>query len=242
LLEKTVWVALNMSKRKNVKRGGGNQVSAILRADRIMNPRPMPFVSNTHLTKRFRFLCSISNSPYSISPCKLGALEAICTVVSTQVTQIFSQVRVRSIEMWCGESSLGGTATVQLTYNGTALGILGPGISMSDTSTGSTRVAHIKYVPPKSSQASQWQDCGTTGAGTNQLFLFSFTGGSCTFDIVLDLVTTEIARSAQNTVALSGATAALTGYYYLALDNNAGATLSVSSSCPPADTNLPTTK
>jgi len=218
-------------------------VRNMVRADALSNPRPMPLSTALHCIKKFRFQAGGGTAgTYQISPCKLCALIATCTVTSTQVTQYFDAVRLISVEIWSGADTAAGIpTTVSVIYNGNVAGILGTDVSFSDTSIGSTRVAHVKASPPTLSQSAQWQSGVTNGPGNNLLFAIAIPEYAV-IDITAEFSVPSQLRTNNNTIALSGATAVLTGVYYLALDNNAGAGLSVGSALPPADQLLPTTK
>jgi len=231
-------------KRRGRRRPAPQAVGAMMRVDHLTNPRPMPFTSAVILTKKFRFAGSNgTGGTYNISPCKLCALTTICTVNSTQATQFYDAVRLISVEIWAGQDTGASNqpTTVSVIFNGNAAGLLGSDASFSDTSIGATRVAHVKASPPTQSQAAQWQSGVTNSPGSNLLFSFSIPEFAV-IDITGEFSVPSQLRTSLNTVALSGATAVLTGTYYLALDNNAGGGLSVGSALPPADPLLPTTK
>jgi len=222
----------------------GPTVRTMMRADHLSNPRPLPFTTALHVTKKFRFSGAANTAGlYQISPCKLCALISTCTVTSTQATQFFDAVRLISVEIWAGQDTglSNQPTTVSVIFNGNTAGILATDASFSDTSIGATRVAHVKASPPTQSQAAQWQSGVTNGPGNNLLFSI-FIPEFSVIDITVDLTVPSQVRTSNNTVTLSGATAVLTGVYYLALDNNAGGGLSAGSALPPADQLLPTTK
>jgi len=195
------------------------------------------------MVKKFRFQGGAGTAgTYNISPCKLCGFITLCTVGSTQATQYFDAVRLIAVELWSGPDTAASVpTTVSVIFNGNAAGLLGSDVSFSDTSIGSTRVAHVKAQPPTQSQAAQWQSGVTNSPGSNLLFSIAIPEYAV-IDITADFSVPSQLRTSLNTIALSGATAVLTGVYYLALDNNAGGGLSVGSALPPADQLLPTTK
>jgi len=203
----------------------------------------MPLTTALRVFKKFRFQVSAGfGGTFSFAACKLCALISTCTVNSTQATQYFDAVRLISIEIWAGlDTAAGVPTTVSLIFNGNVPGTLATDASYSDTSIGATRVAHIKASPPTQSQAAQWLSGATNSPGTNQLFSIAVPEYAV-IDITGEFTVPSQIRTSNNTVALSGGTAVLTGVYYLALDNNAGGVLSVNSYIPPADLLLPTTK
>jgi len=231
------------NRRRTSKRPAATTVRTLMRADHLSNPRPMPFGTAIHFTKKFRFTNgSGSAGTFNISPCKLCALVCTCTVNSTQATQFFDAVRLISVEIWAlGVDGSPTPSTVSVIFNGNAAGLLGNDISYSDTSIGATRVAHVKASPPTQSQTAQWQSGVTNSPGSNLLFSIAIPDFAVV-DITAEFSVPSQLRTSLNTVALSGATAVLTGIYYLALDNNAGGGLSVGSALVPTDALLPTTK
>jgi len=233
-----------INRKKNRRaRSGAPTVRNMMRADSLSNPRPMPLNTALHCIKKFRFQAgSGSAGTYQFSPCKLCALISTCTVNSTQATQYFDAVRLISVEIWAGlDTAAGIPTTVSVIFNGNVAGILGTDISYSDTSVGATRVAHVKASPPPLSQTAQWQSGVTNGPGNNLLFSIAIPEFAV-IDITAEFSVPSQLRTNNNTVTLSGATAVITAVYYLALDNNAGAGLSVGSALPPADQLLPFTK
>lgn len=233
-----------VSKRRRGRRPRSQAVGTMMRVDHLTNPRPMPFTSAPVITKKFRFSGGTgAGGTYNISPCKLCALISTCTVTSTQVTQFFDAVRLISVEIWAGQDTglSNQPTTVSVIFNGNVPGSLGNDASFTDTSIGATRVAHVKASPPTQSQSAQWSSGNNTAPGNNLLFAIAIPEYSV-IDITAQFSVPSQLRTAANTVTLSGATAALTGVYYLALDNNAGGNLSVGSALPPADLLLPTTK
>lgn len=233
-----------VSKRRGRRRPASRTIGTMMRVDHLTNPRPLPFTTAMVVTKKFRFSGGTgAGGTYNFAPCKLCALISTCTVVSTQVTQYFDAVRLISVEIWAGQDTglSNQPTTVSVIFNGNVPGILGNDASFSDTSIGATRVAHVKASPPTQSQAAQWLSGATASPGTNQFFSIAIPEFSV-IDITAELSVPSQLRTSSNTVTLSGATAALTGVYYLALDNNAGGVLSVNSALPPADLLLPTTK
>jgi len=234
----------DVASRKRRGRRRPQTVGVMMRVDHLTNPRPMPFTSAIVLTKKFRFFGgSGTGGTYNISPTKLCALVTTCTVTSTQATQWFDAVRLISVEIWAGQNTGASNQpnTISVIFNGNAAGLLGSDASFTDTSIGSTRVAHVKASPPTQSQTAQWQSGVTNSPGSNLLFSFSIPDFAV-IDITGEFSIPSQLRTSLNTVSLSGATAVITGTYYLALDNNAGGGLSSGSALPPADPLLPTTK
>jgi len=207
--------------------------------------KPPEYLSNTLVSKTFRFQVSFnsSSSPttYNITPAKLGALQVICTATNATGTQLYEAAKIRRIKIWASPPPTG-MVNVGLTFGGTALGVAGPNRTYSDQSIGMTRPAFVDGVPGKLTQAGQWQSCATN-VGTNTIFTMLFTAVGTgagtlipiTIDVDLTLRMTNDARATNNTCTL--ASAILTQMYYLALDNSAGATGSVNSDIAP-DRNL----
>jgi len=228
--------------RRRVRRRNPTGVGAMVRADVIANPRPGPLDSTLVVCKKFRFQNGQNGyTQYNLTAAKLGALVTTCTVNSTQATQLFDTVQLLAVEVWSSETTLGIPATCTVTWSGNTSGNTGPQRNYTDTSIGSTRVAHVRATTNPSFQTGQWQSCDTTSPGSNLLFSIYCNVGAVV-DVTCNYTVTGLVRTANNTVTLSGATAVLTGIYYLALDNNAGGNQSVGSTLIPADLRLPTTK
>jgi len=182
---------------------------------------PPQYDANTTVSRIYRFINSGSAGSFVITACKLGALQTICTTTNSVVTQLFEAVRVRRIEVWA--SPVVATpvpVNVSCIFAGSALGVAGNDITVSDMSIGTTRPAYICAIPPRNSQASQWQSCDTT-TGSNTFFRLVLPAGAV-IDVHLSLRTTNDTRSTNNTVTV--VTGVLTTMYYLALDNGAGGT------------------
>jgi len=204
---------------------------------------PKPYTANLTGTKRFRFVESAAGAAtYNITPAKLGALCCIGTSATT-VNGLFDQVRVRSVSVWAATPSTASVTpqAVSVTFQGIAAGVQGESKTFSDYSMGMTHNAHVKAVPPVTSQAGQWQNCNSnnTTAQTGIFEIITPTASTCVVDVVLDWKTTTTARpSANSTVTVT--TALVGSYYYLALDNPAGGTGSSASNLIP-DQSLVTT-
>lgn len=205
---------------------------------------PRPYVANLAGTKRFRFVESTASATtYSITPAKLGALIATCTVVNSQVAGWFEQIRVRSVEVWAPtpNNTAAVPQNVQVTFEGTVPGVIGDNVTHSDYSMGMTHNAHVKAVPAALSQAAEWQNTNINIA-TAQAIIFTITSPANTnivVDVVLDWRVTRDDRGP----GASGVTVAagtLGHVYYMALDNAAGSTFSSSNLLLP-DQSLVTT-
>lgn len=228
----------NNQSRKRPKRNN-RSLSTMVAADLIANPQPPPFTSSLLVRKRFRFVNGTNSGTYTITACKLGSLISMATLVAgTTVVQFFDSVRVISVELWASSNSSNTPQTVSINYAGSIAGVLGPQFSRSDTSTGMTRVAHVKFRPPRDSQASQWQATDVTGIGTNTLFKITIPNGT-TIDVSLELAVPAVVRSSVNNFSVSAGVSST--IYYLALDNAAGGSGSSASNLIPADLSLPTT-
>jgi len=209
--------------------------------------QPPPYISNTIVSRMYRFQYVYTNNgtlqSFIITPAKLGALQVIGTTANTSATQLYEAVRVRRIEMWSSSPTDGSIIDISCVFPGIALGIQGPDKAYSAQTIGMTRPAYLSAVPGRNSQTAQWQGT-TTNFGTNTMFTLGVTGtGSSgtvtvTCDVHLALRMTQDTRTTNNTVTLT--TVVLTGHYYLALDNPAGATGAVGNVWIP-DRNLVTT-
>jgi len=101
---------------------------------------------------------------------------------------------------------------------------------------GMTEPAYAALTPGRDAQSGQWQS-GQVNVGNVNLFQITADGNGTTnqsfiLDIMVVLRMTNDARTSNNNVAVTGP-ATVGGFYYLALDNNAGANLAVSSDWKP---------
>jgi len=220
------------NKKRRQKQAETVMVNALTR----VSPQPPKYDSNAYVSKTFRFFCSAAGF-YTITPAKLGALIVVGTVVNTSATLLFDAVKIRKVEIWAGQISVGGASTVSCSWSGSIAGLMGNQRVDSDTSIGADRVAYVCSKPPKLSQAAQWQQTDNSGIGTNTIFQLNLVAGAIV-DLHLNLRMTFGTRTSANTVALT--TVVLTQLYYLALDNPCGTTGSQSSSIRP-DSSLITT-
>jgi hypothetical protein len=195
---------------------------------------PRVLTSNLTVVKVFRFMLGNSvaeGTVYNFSAAKLCALISIGQT-STTLAQLFERVQIKWIKAWSTTAQTSGlfvSKSITIQYSGTGNGIVGPDTMVSDTSVGATRNARLKYAPPKTCQASQPQDGGTTSPSR----LFSIiAGGGCIVDICLNLTVTGNARSTTFSTTVTGP-ATVGQIYWLALDNNAGANLSTSDNWAP---------
>ncbi len=142
----------------------------------------------------------------------------IVAMTSTTASKLFDQVRIRAVEIWAaGLTPASGVvntpAFVAVTWNGDQVGASGSGRVYSDTSV-SIVPAHVRAVPEKLSQASQWQ---ANGAGN--AFLFTAPNGAI-IDVEVEFRNDDSAPTAS--AAVVGATAG--EIYYRGLDSVAIAT------------------
>jgi hypothetical protein len=190
-------------------------------------PSPPSYRANAIVRKTFRFINSggsATEQTFNISSAKLCALIAFTNVVNTTLSQLFETVKIKYVELWQGpntNSLLPRTVSVQ--YNGGNLGTTGSDQPVSDMSVGATRVAHVKVKPRKGIDQAGFFQPGQTNVGVVQLFAIVCSLGAV-IDVCGDFVMSSDARTTNNT--LNVVTAAAGTYYYMALDNTAGATLS----------------
>jgi len=210
-------------------------------------PRPPRYVANIRFTHRYRFYNSLRNNAglatYNFSACKLGGLVSFSNVANTSVQQLFEQVQIRSIQLWGCPPDDGSTVFISITANsgGTTSTLqTGDDKALSDTSMGTNIPAYV-YKRFSDSRgrftfaAGAPQVCNT--ANNTVLFTINVAGTNvdaanashCNVicDIVMEGVLSNDQRNTGNT--FSAATVALPNIYYMALDNQAGANLSLSS-------------
>ncbi len=200
--------------------------------------QPPKMISNLVIRKTFRFVLSTSvtsEQQFTFTPAKIGALMGYATN-STTIIQLFESVRIRKITVWSSVNNQTtaniAPRTVAVVFFGNALGIMGSNQSAQDMSVGQTRVAKVALRPAPGSQASQWQS--TLTSSLPAFFGITAAGGSVC-DIDLEATITPDSRAGNASVTVTGA-AVVGQLYYLALDNNAGGTGSVSNQwVPPPD-------
>lgn len=235
-----------MNSNKLARRNGRRNPSR----SRILNPRtmsigldsqrPPPYIANYKGYKVFRFMNPIlaTNTVYSINAAKLGALISIGTVVNTTVRQLFSEVKVKYVEVWSAYASAT-PAQVAVTFPGFLAGSVGDSKTKSDAALSQTWVAHVKVKPPKLSQAAQWQTADNNSLNiANALFTIE-ANQPVIIDVGLSFTIPPTARGSAGDTSV--ATAVLGYIYYLALDNACSASLSGTSQLVP-DESLNTTK
>lgn len=195
--------------------------------------------------KIFRFIdtgAAATAHTYQISSSKLASLVTITTTLNTTVTQIFDAVRLRRVRIWQPAlqtatvgAGTGTPASCTVSLNGGSVGTSGDIHSVSDQAIGSAGVAFVEIRPKVNTQAAQWQPAATN-AGTSVLLTIQCYN-SAIIEVKVDLVTTNVPRSTNNTIAVTSAT--LTSFNYMALDNAAGGNLSATNALVP-DQSLPT--
>lgn len=149
-------------------------------------------------------------------------------VVATSATSaqpIFDAVRVNSIEMWALVGTGNAPTTVSITPAQT--GNPGPGISgktVSDTSMGTARSAHIKWRPDPASLQGMWLSVENDS---------DFITINCPIGTVIDvscMLRLNSSVSPAPALVVAGAIAGAT--YYMALDADSGSSLLVPACVP----------
>lgn len=139
----------------------------------------------------------MSDSPVA----QVDLLDMFCVATSgIAAYRVFAAAKVKSIEMWA-PAQAGNVTTVSIQWLGTGP-ISGPKSTVSDTTLGATRPAHVHSLAPKDAVASMWFADSSTG-GT----LFLLTGPQNT---VVDIVISLTLRNDEAAVAVSAAVAAAT--------------------------------
>jgi len=224
----------------------------IVRVNRGANGRqslfnvPMPGHYNPTFTMvhkyRFRYTpASGAAASYLITPAKLCSLWTIATS-TTQVTQIFESVRILKVKMWGTPPQNGTTTSCSINFAGGTLGFQGPNKKISADTMGMSSPAYISLTPDKDSYPDLWQ-IGDVSISTTQYFTIyidpnGVSNQTYIIDITCALRQTTDGRTSGNNIAITGP-AVVGGFYYLALDNNAGATGSTSSVWKPDPASLP---
>lgn len=180
---------------------------------------PPPINPQIKHSQRMRYFASAAAGVTNQQVTFANILDGIIVATTaTAGTKLFDQVRVKAVEVWAaGLTPQSGVinlpATVMVTFNGDTTGASGDARVFSDTSM-SIEPAHVRAVPSKGSQASQWQ---ANGAGN--CFLLTCPSGAV-IDVEVEFRNDDSAPTA--TAALVGATAG--EIYYRGLDSVAIAT------------------
>ncbi len=224
--------------KKNKQRRGDNQTLPLT---------PMPGHYNpTHtLRKAFRFRYTAATgaaASFIITPAKLCSLWTIATT-TTQLTQIFESVRLRRIRMWATPPQNGTTTSCSINLAGGSFGFQGPNKKQSADTMGMSVPGYISIKPDKDSYPDLWQT-GDVTISTTQIFTIyidpnGVTNQTFIIDVDLELRQTTDGRTSGQNIAITGP-AVIGGFYYSALDNNAGATGATSSVWKPDPASLPT--
>jgi len=203
-------------------------------------PMPPSYRPNPVVTRVYRFVYTPNTGAVLeslITPAKLCALECIATS-TTNLIQIFETVKVNWVKIWGTPPQNGAVVSAAVNYTGATAGIQGNNRSKSDYSMGMTKPAYVHLTPGPRDLAGAWQPGNvSTAPGTAAVFTISINPNGVSnqafiVDVNLSLTRTADARTTGNNVAITGP-ATVGGYYYLALDNNAGATGATSSNFKP---------
>ncbi len=215
---------------------------------------PPAYTPSSLVHRTFRFINFHSGDEglqtYNISPAKLCALQVIGTVANSTVNQLYESVRVHCIDLYVDPSPDGNIGTGRIEFSGTIGGLLGPNKAKSCQSSGMTVNGHCRLVPDPNTQAAGWFNGDVTAtAAQSSLFTIAINSSGTTnatknlfiIDLKLSLrLTTDTRLNAAS--AVTGLTTVLLGSFYnLALDNNAGGTLSVGNDWTPSQTLTTTT-
>lgn len=173
----------------------------------MIHRNPPQISSNITVTTKIRFNATSAYSGVVSARRILSSAGAMGTVANTTVTQLFSSVKVSSLEIWSPPPSQGSVSTCSVEWSGTDNT---PAKEFSDTTMSTSLPAHIHCKPPSKSLAAFWQtDSSTT------LFSIVLPSGSV-LDLVLNLVLFDETTSSTN---VSVATATVGVIYHLALDH-----------------------
>lgn len=172
---------------------------------------------------------------FTITPAKIGALIGMNTAPNT-VSGLFEAARIHSVKLWASadtsSTQTGPPPMVSIEWAGPA-GITGPNFVESDYTVGLTHVAKVCSRPRVGTQASQWQ---ATNTGSTQTWFILTMSGQSIIDI--DVTHTVASATRANFNVTTTAAGSLGQIYYLALDNPAGGTGSVSNQIVPENSLL----
>jgi len=211
---------------------------------------PPDYSPETVVKRMFRFTRLFNPSSARqidiITPAKLCALQAICTVLNTTAVPFYDWVKVRRVELMCSASTGGSIIGVNVLWPGATAGTFGSGGGRASQTSGTTVGAKACSKPDRLSQAAQFQP-GDTVAGANQVFSLTYGASTNDADNTLVTLTCDVYvtfrmpvqnRVTNNTVPVTVAT--LGGFYYLPLDNKAGGTGAVGENWTPDPTVIQT--
>ncbi len=193
-----------------------------VRRNRIVAPRnrrsilsPPPFKSTVSVSKKLRFQSSAAlvNTPITVLDCLSTFVVANTT---TSATTIFSNIRLRSIEMWGAMPSTLVPVTVTCEFPSMATLLSGPAQVHSDTSIGSARPAHIKAAPKAGYIQSMWQSA-TSGA---QMFLLNGPANT-----IVDITFDYVLQNGETPITVTVAAASVGSVYLRALDSQGSSLL-----------------
>lgn len=208
----------NRSKKPGVSQGGKNT-----RIDHIPQTMPFPVVKST---KRYTATAFAAINIDSKDLLMSGG--AMCTVVNSTLSALFSSARIRRVEIWCPVSTslapiASATTSICLLWGGsptTAAG--GVQYLISDTTLSSVHPAHIVSKPPKGSQASWWRQSDTV---ENLFQIYSYGAAGNQVGVPIGTIvevdvefTQQVLSGAPTTLAVG--TAALGITYYPTLDSS----------------------
>lgn len=142
------------------------QVGALVKASKLMNPKPPSFDASHHYVQRFRFVCTLPVTEYPINPSDFANLLAVVTGTASGVTTmqpIYTRFRIKSVEMWAIPTSLTAPVTVSISPQNTGDSAVNTERTVSDTSKSLTEYAYVKFKPKLTSALGQWQTQTSTG-------------------------------------------------------------------------------
>lgn len=118
-------------------------------------PHPPAIMPQINHRQRMRFSCTAAQVTSNITFKNLLDTINIATT-AVNAFQLFDQVRVNFVELWAAPVQGAAPAQVAIEFAGAAAGVAGDGRVYSDSSMG-VEPAHLRVVPSKGSQVSQWQ-------------------------------------------------------------------------------------
>lgn len=232
--------AMPPKKMKRKKKSRGGQASALAITD-----VPHDYMPTHTMVKKFRFRYTAASgaaASFLITPAKLCSLWCIANT-TTNLIQIWESCRMIKAKLWATPPQNGTTTACSLIFSGGLTGFVGPNKKRSADTMGMSVPAVVTLRPDKNSYTDLWQS-GDVTVGTSQYFTVEIDPNGVTnqtfiLDIVVALRQTTDSRTSGNNVAITGP-ATVGGFYYLALDNNAGATGAIGSVWKPDPASLPT--
>lgn len=160
---------------------------------------PSEFTPTVVVRRRLRFKATALSAADAIASISVQDLWMMATAANAG-NQLGDTFRIHAVEIWGPMAADLVPVTVSVEWTDPNLGAIGKSVRHSDTSMGSATPAHVRSVPPKTSQVSQW-----TNSSAGSLFTLAYPANAVV-DFVYSLVLRDTAAATVVTGAVAGAT------------------------------------